>query len=384
MTTWLPPSEAEERRRWLAVALVVWLGLVWLATVAARHHQSATVSETIATSSQDRIAGRLVGVAFHYPGLTESIRSQLLETAHQFELDPLQKKVVNREQLTTAQIEKLEGWYQLQASFDLDPEPDKQHQLVQRARSDLVRLGVAGLLVLGNGCLGLVLLIAAPLLWTSYESVFQSRGPLLLALGLYFCWDFLSLLGAVVVASVVEGTLLRALFGQIVSYVLALVMFGSLLRRSDFQFDSRTLGGGLVGFWLCAPLVFLAAQLTQRLSGKTPSSTNPLLEMITNSTQNELLLLVGLVVVVGPLFEEIVFRGVLYRNLRSRFGVPVSALLSGLIFSVVHGDLMAVLPLTTLGIVFALLYEKTNSLWASWICHALWNGATVLLLLLLY
>ena len=92
----------------------------------------------------------------------------------------------------------------------------------------------------------------------------------------------------------------------------------------------------------------------------------------------------ALAAVVGPMFEEFLFRGVIYGNLRRALPVGPAMAVSAFIFALVHGDFMAILPLAGLGAMFAALYEKTGSLWPSMVCHALWNGATVWMLWLLF
>jgi membrane protease YdiL (CAAX protease family) len=87
----------------------------------------------------------------------------------------------------------------------------------------------------------------------------------------------------------------------------------------------------------------------------------------------------------APLGEEVAFRGVLYPGLRSRFGVAPAAALSAAAFAAAHG--YGVLGFTAIfwsGILWALAYERTGSLWPSIIAHAASNlAATVGVLALL-
>ena len=52
---------------------------------------------------------------------------------------------------------------------------------------------------------------------------------------------------------------------------------------------------------------------------------------------------------------------------------------TGLLFGAVHGNLLALLPLTILGIALALAYEYTGSLWAPIAIHFCFNAATVVI-----
>jgi membrane protease YdiL (CAAX protease family) len=86
-------------------------------------------------------------------------------------------------------------------------------------------------------------------------------------------------------------------------------------------------------------------------------------------------------VFIGPIVEELVFRGLLLGALASRLGVLASALITALLFGAVHGDLVLFPSLAALGLVAAFAYAGTGNLWVSIILHALNNslGAAVLI-----
>jgi membrane protease YdiL (CAAX protease family) len=79
---------------------------------------------------------------------------------------------------------------------------------------------------------------------------------------------------------------------------------------------------------------------------------------------------------VGPIAEEILFRGVLYGFLR-RWGVIVAVTLSTLIFVLAHPSALHGIPLTQAvgGILLALAYEKEGNLMAPITIHVLGNIA---------
>ncbi len=77
--------------------------------------------------------------------------------------------------------------------------------------------------------------------------------------------------------------------------------------------------------------------------------------------------------VLAPLTEELFFRAVVYRLLRQAFGWPVALPLSALCFASVHGALLS--PPLAGGLVFALGYEWSRSLWVAVLLHAGANAA---------
>lgn len=66
--------------------------------------------------------------------------------------------------------------------------------------------------------------------------------------------------------------------------------------------------------------------------------------------------------IVGPIAEEVFFRGFAYQALRRRFGATAGIFTSALLFAVVHGNPVGLVPIFGIGIVLAFLYERTGSL----------------------
>lgn len=75
--------------------------------------------------------------------------------------------------------------------------------------------------------------------------------------------------------------------------------------------------------------------------------------------------------------EEFFFRGFLYNCAKRRFGVLGGVLLSAFCFALVHGGPLMVLGIFPMGILLALMYERTGSLWVTIIMHALNNGVAL-------
>jgi len=85
-----------------------------------------------------------------------------------------------------------------------------------------------------------------------------------------------------------------------------------------------------------------------------------------------------LMTVLAPVVEEIIFRGLLYRMLRERWGIVLSVVLSAAFFSMVHHGLL-ISPQLLGGMIFALAYEWSRSLWVSIALHMGANSAVYLL-----
>lgn len=95
-------------------------------------------------------------------------------------------------------------------------------------------------------------------------------------------------------------------------------------------------------------------------------------------------------IVLAPLFEEAVFRWVLFNAMRQWWGLWPAAIVSSIFFGLAHaqppftGAMLACisLPLAFGGVILCMVYARTNNAWASCITHAGFNALSIFLLLL--
>ncbi|PGC10618.1 CPBP family intramembrane glutamic endopeptidase [Bacillus wiedmannii] len=85
---------------------------------------------------------------------------------------------------------------------------------------------------------------------------------------------------------------------------------------------------------------------------------------------------------ITPIKEELMYRGILYRFLEQRHNFIVGILVSSLVFGLSHGGLP--ITATIMGIVFVILYKKTNSILPSIILHVIWNLIVSIITILSY
>ncbi len=82
-------------------------------------------------------------------------------------------------------------------------------------------------------------------------------------------------------------------------------------------------------------------------------------------------------VIMAPLAEEIFFRGFIFAGLIRPFGLYGAMAASGVVFGMFHitsADTVGlVLPFAVVGALFAWLYQRTGSLWASIAAHLVFN-----------
>ncbi len=77
--------------------------------------------------------------------------------------------------------------------------------------------------------------------------------------------------------------------------------------------------------------------------------------------------------VLAPIAEELFFRGFVFGSYLRTQTAPVAYGLSSLLFATLHLNLPAVLPILTLGLLFAAAYRRTGSIVPGIVAHALFN-----------
>lgn len=130
----------------------------------------------------------------------------------------------------------------------------------------------------------------------------------------------------------------------------------------------------------CIPLTGWVAYAVQILLGQ--ELNNPQLETIVPDgfSWGALLGMTLMVGILGPFAEELMFRGVLFRWLRSHFSFWGAAIISSVIFGLFHVEPSLIAGTAVLGLCAAYVYEKSGSLWAPFLVHAINNAVKVILL----
>lgn len=183
-----------------------------------------------------------------------------------------------------------------------------------------------------------------------------------------------------VVASHVPGKGVQNVAFNFAFYLLALgVLYLLIAKRYDRPLW-RSLGWTFHfrGAWICAlagpPLAIALAALAWLLHA--PASTS-IQDLITDRTS--LILVVLFAVLIGPIFEELVFRGFLLPLLSRSLGPWLGILLTAIPFALLHiatyGPLwQTILVVGIAGVVFGYARVRTGSTVASFMIHMGYNG----------
>lgn len=189
-----------------------------------------------------------------------------------------------------------------------------------------------------------------------------------------------------------EGELI---FGLIISLILQLIVFLVALvpllirRRLDRRIFGPTQPTGswpALGFGLVAGLAsLLAAYTVNIILGLIFGVDNAVeQELLQSALQGGVTLAIAgfIAIVMAPIVEEVVFRGVLFRALQDRLGMWTAAVLSSAIFAVIHVEVLLSQPvalggLFAVGLVLAIAYHRTGNLLVPILGHAVFNASSL-------
>jgi uncharacterized protein len=305
---------------------------------------------------------------------------------------------------------ELKGWYRDKALVKLYALQSRTQALVNlkeqiqtQAESQLKRLALIGSLPLGMILIGLGVLGREVFLWRqnrlsqrSWNAPWELETTCLVLAGWITLYNFLGFSVSQSIQSLTQGlpkdtaVALAAFASYGSGALLGILLINFLIWRPFkgrlqglFNFDLRGVPIGFAAYFAAVPIVILAAAINEQLIPQGGGG-NPVLTIITGSENIEAKVLLFLTVgVLAPLFEETLFRGMLYPALASRMSPWLAIPLTSFIFAACHFSAAELIPLTLLGMVMTYTYHRTKNLVPSMVLHSLWNGGSFLALLVL-
>ncbi len=232
-----------------------------------------------------------------------------------------------------------------------------------------------------------------PVIWTPLEAVAIAA----VALATFFGKDAL-LESALVAAMPPEGRIMVRVGVLVVFYAVQLAVLALLAHKrgsSLFGAFGLTRVRASLGSWFTAAgwvvLLLFATRIGAWVWGviataigiEAPSATEAGLTATFGGGTVGLVLSVMLVVLVAPLVEEMLFRGVLLSALGNSFGAGVALVGQALLFAAYHFSTWMFLPMLLLGLACGYLTQHRGSLWPAVVLHGLFNAVPVAIAFLL-
>lgn len=121
-----------------------------------------------------------------------------------------------------------------------------------------------------------------------------------------------------------------------------------------------TLGSTVLALWVKQSLNYPSP--LQKISETTPAIAIVIMSLI-----------------IAPIGEEALMRGLIYPVLRRKLSVTSTIVITALLFAMLHGNLVQIVLTIPLGIALGYLYERTHNLLACISMHMLFNATALLL-----
>jgi membrane protease YdiL (CAAX protease family) len=137
---------------------------------------------------------------------------------------------------------------------------------------------------------------------------------------------------------------------------------------------------------MVVPVFLLSALASSRLFQSVHTPINPVqIQALSAIGPFDQLLMLVETAVAAPIVEELMFRGLLFPALRSRWGYVSGVVLTSAVFGLLHPNLPAgFLPLWTLGAAFAVVFQRRQSLLPCIVMHALHNGFVTVMMFMVF
>lgn len=153
------------------------------------------------------------------------------------------------------------------------------------------------------------------------------------------------------------------------------------LKASNLWGDIRW---GIAGYVAGLPIVVIVSIISQILTRQFKTPPNPVQTLlIASDSWFARIVILLLLSVSAPFFEELFFRGTLFNSLRARSTIIGAVIVSAVVFAGVHPLPMGFLPIFTLGSIFSILFYHRGSLVPNMTAHCLHNTMLFILVTLL-
>jgi membrane protease YdiL (CAAX protease family) len=326
----------------------------------------------------DSRLGEHLALAGEFSGpLPMGLEEHLKNLSLRLEKDPSKKAVLLGQ--TPAQPATLTPGYLLWYQYQSEGRDFQRH--------DLHRLGYTSLIRLLTVAFGFILALCALLVLPLIMKTRAAPGPTLPGPGLARCLGVLSswylgnglivwLAGSFFASTSSRFWLVMGV--QTASYLLGLSLLVFFWKWGSWRpwknLSWKWLWGGYGSVLILLPLTEASVF---SLTGVDPRVQLSLLPYFQGLPTHQGALLCLLAVVIGPVFEELLFRGWLLGGLRTVFGKTPSLVVASLLFALVHQNFWGWPVSFVFGLISGVITLRTSSIATSIGVHALWNATTL-------
>jgi uncharacterized protein len=201
-----------------------------------------------------------------------------------------------------------------------------------------------------------------------------------LILWVIFLVIFIGLYEVIIRPSLGGNKAYEAFFAELMPVLGMLVTNWTMYKRTvngkldiyQFNLSNFLLATGVGAIWLGTSLI---GQI---------STTTLYFKFGPNEIQSNTILIYALALLLNTVFQELLFRGYLFKiledNLNPNLAIIISSIMfMGLHFGAIQAGFVPAFNVFGAGVIFAILFYKTRSIWVPIITHFIWNFTVVYL-----
>tara|TARA_Y100000385_G_C13084938_1_gene635952 strand:+ start:502 stop:1086 length:585 start_codon:yes stop_codon:yes gene_type:complete len=152
--------------------------------------------------------------------------------------------------------------------------------------------------------------------------------------------------------------------------LVVLMYFGMYFREEIILLKIAKIIDSITKFIIFIPLLFLISFITQYV---LPEYKQQEIVLNFKSIFLEDKRILIHVLLIAPIVEEVIFRGYMYRILKSRIPIIFAMIISSTLFSLIHYNVLSYILLFVLSIFLTYIYERNGSIICPIIIHSLFN-----------
>ena len=137
--------------------------------------------------------------------------------------------------------------------------------------------------------------------------------------------------------------------------------------------DWRHVVTGYIVYFIAVIAVFTVAQHLFTLNLDQPQELG-----FSNTSRGFELAFIALVIL-GPIYEELLIRGFLYKRLRQYIAFYPALFVTSIIFALLHFNLAVMIDTFLLSVIIIVVYEKTKNMTSAIVIHAMKNLTAILI-----
>lgn len=174
--------------------------------------------------------------------------------------------------------------------------------------------------------------------------------------------------------------------------IILIIMFISIYKKDIFKdfknYFNKKFFSNLktsIKYWLIGLVIMITSNLIITIITNGAIASNE--EAVRSLIDKAPLYMLFELVIYAPITEELIFRRSMKDIFKNKY---IYIITSGLIFGLMHIitsinspiELLYLIPYSALGIIFAILYQKTNNIFSTITIHSIHNGLTLILYLI--